>query len=36
MVEAVSQHLQDVNVKSASFHFEKFAAEHQLSREATR
>ena len=26
MVEAVAQHLRDVNVKSASFHFEKFAA----------
>lgn len=26
MVEAVARHLQDVNVKSASFHFEKFAA----------
>ncbi|MDM0036881.1 benzoate 1,2-dioxygenase electron transfer component BenC [Variovorax sp. J22P271] len=26
MVEAVANHLRDVNVKSASFHFEKFAA----------
>jgi benzoate/toluate 1,2-dioxygenase reductase subunit len=26
MVEAVAQHLRDVNVKSAAFHFEKFAA----------
>jgi benzoate/toluate 1,2-dioxygenase reductase subunit len=26
MVEAVAQHLRDVDVKSASFHFEKFAA----------
>lgn len=26
MVEAVAQHLRDVNVQSASFHFEKFAA----------
>ncbi|MDM0027495.1 benzoate 1,2-dioxygenase electron transfer component BenC [Variovorax saccharolyticus] len=26
MVEAVASHLRDVNVKSASFHFEKFAA----------
>jgi len=25
MVDAVAQHLRDVNVKSASFHFEKFA-----------
>jgi benzoate/toluate 1,2-dioxygenase reductase subunit len=26
MVEAVAQHLRDVDIKSASFHFEKFAA----------
>jgi benzoate/toluate 1,2-dioxygenase reductase subunit len=26
MVEAVAQYLRDVDVKSASFHYEKFAA----------